>query len=67
MPGASTRPGLGAIPYSDGVTFRVWAPFAPTVHVSGDFNSWSRSATPLTREHDGHWSVDVPAAHPGHQ
>ncbi|MBL9141073.1 MAG: hypothetical protein JNK53_04340, partial [Phycisphaerae bacterium] len=38
----STRPGIGAIPYTSGatqygVTFRVWAPNATSVHVAGTF------------------------------
>jgi 1,4-alpha-glucan branching enzyme len=52
---------MGAIPFAGGVTFRVWAPFASKVHVAGGFNSWSDTATPLTLETNGNWSVDVPA------
>jgi 1,4-alpha-glucan branching enzyme len=54
---------MGAIPYSDssgsGVTFRVWAPFAQSVAVAGDFNAWSPTAIPLDSEGNGNWSVDV--------
>ncbi len=68
---ASTRPYMGAIPYSDasgtGVTFRVWAPFASSVAVAGDFNGWSTSASPLYAEGNDFWSVDVPAATAGSQ
>lgn len=35
MTAASQRPGMGAIPYAGGVTFRVWAPFASNVVVAG--------------------------------
>ncbi len=59
----STRPGVGAIPYSDaagtGTTFRTWAPNASSVHVSGTFNFWSSTAQPLSSEGNGWWSVDV--------
>jgi 1,4-alpha-glucan branching enzyme len=62
----STRPYMGAVPYSDssgsGVTFRVWAPFAQSVAVAGDFNGWSPTATPLYSEGNGNWSADVGAA-----
>lgn len=58
----STKPGMGSVPYSGGVTFRVWAPFANAVHVGGTFNSWSSVATPLASEGNGYWSNDVSAA-----
>ena len=49
----------GPTPYSNGVTFRVWAPFASGVSVAGTFNGWSSTATPLCAEGNGHWSRDV--------
>jgi 1,4-alpha-glucan branching enzyme len=58
----STRPGMGAIPYPGGCTFRVWAPFASEIYVIGQFNDRSRTSTPLASEGNGYWSVDVPAA-----
>jgi 1,4-alpha-glucan branching enzyme len=68
---ASQRPSMGATPYRDsaggGVTFRVWAPFAQTVSVAGDFNKWSAQASPLFSEGDGFWSVDVAGAAVGNQ
>jgi 1,4-alpha-glucan branching enzyme len=67
MSQASTRPGMGAIPYPGGVTFRVWAPFASAVAVTGDFNQWSPTAAPLVSENDGYWSLDVPGAAVGQQ
>ncbi|MEO1511161.1 MAG: alpha-amylase family glycosyl hydrolase, partial [Planctomycetota bacterium] len=35
---------------------------ASAVHVAGDFNSWSASATPLASEPGGYWSNDISAA-----
>lgn len=64
---ASQRAGMGAIPFEDGVAFRVWAPFATSVCVAGRFNDWSVDATALTSEGDGYWSVDVAKASPGDQ
>lgn len=56
----SARPGpAGPIPYSNGVTFRVWAPFATSVNVAGTFNGWSTTANPLCAEGNGHWSSDI--------
>lgn len=65
----SIRPGMGATPYSDsngsGVTFRVWAPNAQGVGISGTFNSWQPFNTLLSIEGDGLFSLDVPNAQPG--
>ncbi len=62
-PVSSSRGGMGALPYAGGVTFRVWAKFAPAVFVVGDFNQWNTAAHPLARDGDsGYWSVDVAGA-----
>ncbi len=61
----SERPGMGAVPYGSGVTFRVWAPNAASVSVRGDFNNWGQF--PLVAEGNGNWSADMPRAMPGHQ
>jgi 1,4-alpha-glucan branching enzyme len=61
MPSSSRFPGSqGALAYPGGVTFRVWAPFAPSVCVAGDFNGFSDTANPLSAEANGYWSTDVP-------
>lgn len=68
--GPSARPGIGAIPYTatpSGVTFRTFAPNADSVAVSGTFNFWSQTQTPLANEGNGYWSTDVPYAGPGSQ
>jgi 1,4-alpha-glucan branching enzyme len=64
---ASVRPGMGALPYAGGTTFRVWAPFAKSVCVAGTFNSWHMTANPLTHEGNGYWSADIPEARVGGQ
>src|SRR5947208_629010 len=58
---------MGAVPYTGGVTFRVWAPFATAVHIAGTFNAWSDSSTPLSAEGNGNWSTDVDAVSIGAQ
>lgn len=68
----SVRPGMGAIPYADGlgtgVTFRVWAPNATSVTVPGQFNGWSTNANYLVKEAGTeNWSADIPAARANHQ
>ena len=50
---------MGAIRYQGGVTFRVWAKFASSVSVAGDFNNWSTTSNPLASDgNSGYWSVD---------
>lgn len=63
----STKPGMGAIPYTGGVTFRTWAPYASSVTVAGTFNSFSATANPLYAEGNGNWSVDVAGAVEGQE
>ncbi len=63
----STKPGVGAIPYTGGTTFRTWAPNATAVKVTGTFNSWSTTLNPLASEGSGWWSVDVPGAGEGQE
>ena len=41
--------GMGAIPQHDGITFRLWAPHAGKVFVTGTFNDWSYWRTPLAQ------------------
>ena len=59
----SRRPGMGAVPFAGGTTFRVWAPNANAVAVRGSFDDWSRDGVALERD-DGAagatWSADVP-------
>lgn len=64
---ATTRPGMGAIVHDQGVTFRVWAPFAQGVAVSGTFNEWNESANQLQAESGGYWAIDLANAKPGDQ
>lgn len=52
--------GVGAIIHDKGVVFRVWAPNASAVFVTGSFNDWSESAAPMAAEQAGYWYADVP-------
>ena len=65
MPNASAHPGMGAIVHDTGVAFRVWAPNADAVFVTGTFNDWSEDAAAMAPEDGGVWYVDVPGAKPG--
>jgi 1,4-alpha-glucan branching enzyme len=62
---AIKHPGMGAIPDAKGVTFRVWAPHAEKVYVTGTFNDWSKTSTPLSSEKNGCWATEVPGAKAG--
>jgi 1,4-alpha-glucan branching enzyme len=57
--------GMGANPGAKGVTFRVWAPHAEKVYLTGTFNDWSKTSTPLAGEENGYWSAEVSAAKTG--
>lgn len=57
-PKARTAPlldGMGVLLHADGAGFRVWAPNASTVAVTGGFNEWSDSADLLGSEGNGFW------------
>jgi 1,4-alpha-glucan branching enzyme len=65
---SSQQPGMGAIPYAGGVTFRVWTPFASKVSVTGTFNNWQPEAIQLARDgNSAYWSCDVLGANVGDQ
>jgi 1,4-alpha-glucan branching enzyme len=57
--------GMGAIPHSCGVRFRVWAPHAKKVSVIGSFNGWDGGINPMQAEENGFWYSDVTEAHVG--
>ena len=59
------RAGMGALPHEAGTAFRVWAPNAEAVFVTGSFNGWSDDAAPMAPEADGYWYADVEGSKPG--
>ena len=65
MPDEALPPGMGALPHDGGVAFRVWAPHAEAVHVTGSFTDWSEEGLPLTAEENGVWAGNAPEAKPG--
>ena len=59
---------MGAIPRRNGTSFRVWAPHAEAVFVTGTFDEWAGDGTALERDGDGStgtWSADVAGVQPG--
>ncbi len=59
---------MGALPFQDGTTFRVWAPHAEAVFVTGTFDDWARDRHALARDADGTggtWSAHLDGVAPG--
>lgn len=56
---------LGPTYHEGGTTFRVWAPHADRVFVSGDFNGWATDVDELARGLDGVFGGEVAGAMPG--
>ncbi len=56
---------VGAVVLKSGVSFRVWAPFATAVSVTGSFNYWQMQ--PMQSEGDGYWAAVVPGAQAGQE
>lgn len=65
MPNIVSKPvqvGMGAMPHEFGVAFRVWAPHADSVAVTGSFNEWSPDEHPMSAESEGYWYADLSEA-----
>ena len=64
-PGPSGHAGMGATVYDEGpaggvgTSFRVWAPNATAVHLTGAFNGWSGVSAPMAADTSGNYSLDV--------
>ena len=59
--------GMGPIAHEKGTTFRVWAPNAQAVYVTGDFHDWQEDTNLMKHEADGYWSIDVAGDVPGQE
>ena len=59
------RPGIGSMPHDGGTAFRVWAPHADAVGVTGSFTDWSGDGIAMEPEEAGHWFADVDGVAPG--
>ncbi|MEM1214261.1 MAG: alpha-amylase family glycosyl hydrolase [Bacteroidota bacterium] len=57
--------GMGALPQSAGVFFRVWAPHATSVFVTGTFDEWAEDQHELPHEGEGYYAGWVETAKPG--
>ncbi|MGZ9160437.1 MAG: alpha-amylase family glycosyl hydrolase [Candidatus Limnocylindrales bacterium] len=59
---------MGAHPFDGGTTFRVWAPHAEAVFVTGTFDDWAGDRHAMQRDEDGAsdtWSADIDGVAPG--
>jgi 1,4-alpha-glucan branching enzyme len=62
---STKQAGMGAVPHAKGVAFRVWAPNAEKVFLTGTFYDWSKTSAALLSEKDGFWSADLPEVKAG--
>lgn len=56
---------MGAFPAKKGIAFRVWAPHAKSVKLTGEFNKWSKSKDEMQPEGNGYWYLEMPKAKNG--
>lgn len=54
--------GMGAILHQKGVFFRIWAPQAKQVFVTGDFNNWTPNEYELEHEENGYFAGNIDIA-----
>jgi len=63
---SAAAPAAGTSQSAEGVTF-TYRGAGATVHLAGEFNGWSTSADPMTRQADGSWTIVkrlAPGRHP---
>ncbi len=59
---------MGGTLVPGGAIFRLWAPRATAVHISGDFNDWTQTqASALAPIGGGHWAIFIPNLKDGDQ
>ena len=56
---------FGSTLHEKGVFFRVWAPNAESVFLTGTFNNWDSFNTSMLPQDDGSWSINVDNAKAG--
>ena len=64
---ASELSGKGAVPFTGGTSFRVWAPNVNSANVAGQFNNWSPTQAAMVAEPGGWWSLDLRGANAGQE
>ena len=51
--------GMGSVVHKNGVLFRLWAPHAKKIFVTGDFCDWNKEAIEMISISNGYWEVNV--------
>ena len=59
--------GMGAVLHDGKTTFRVWAPHAEKIFVTGDFNEWNEEIFELHPEDNGYWAGASDQVEEGHE
>lgn len=57
--------GMGATLHKEGTFFRVWAPNAKQVFITGSFNNWNEEELELEHEENGYFGINVENAKAG--
>ena len=47
--------GMGSVVHKNGVLFRLWAPHAKQIFVTGDFCDWNKEVIEMTSTTNGYW------------
>jgi 1,4-alpha-glucan branching enzyme len=58
---------MGALPHCAGVAFRVWAPHAVAVYVTGSLNEWSPESHTMIKESNDCCYADIATAAIGNE
>lgn len=58
---------MGANKTSNGIAFKVWAPNAQEVFITGTFNDFSPDSHPMEKSENGIWVIEIPEADYGDQ
>lgn len=61
----NSKKDVGVLTHKNGVSFRVWAPNAQAMMLTGTFNKWTPA--PMTSEEDGYWYILVSNARSGQE
>lgn len=57
--------GMGSVIHKNGVLFRLWAPHANQIFVTGDFCDWNKEAVEMISIANGYWETNVENAKAG--
>jgi 1,4-alpha-glucan branching enzyme len=64
---STAQQSLTAVRKGNSTVFECHSDTAKAVFLAGSFNNWSATATPMTRDNSGHWTVSLPLAPGGYE